>query len=154
MSRRVPLSIETITAVSVERSKRWHHADTVPWTGADWGNAMGGECGEAQNVVKKLRRLETLTMGGHNSGDTDREVLVDKLGEEIADTVLYAVLLAAYYGIDLTERIVWKFNLVSEGCGFPERLTELEPVPWRYKQRPLDQPGVPQPIRASSAGSA
>lgn len=94
----------------------------MPWTGADWSNASAGEMGEACNVVKKLRRLETGTVGAHNAADVDRAVLVEKLGEELADVLLYLVLVADYYDIDLAARVIDKFNLVSIESGFPERL--------------------------------
>lgn len=45
-----------------------------------------------------------------------------QLGHEIADTILYALLLADHYGIDVAEAVVEKFNLVSVRQGFPERL--------------------------------
>jgi NTP pyrophosphatase (non-canonical NTP hydrolase) len=132
--RRPTLSLRTITEISVLRCNRWHHHDTVPWVGADWSNAMAGECGEACNAVKKLRRLETMTMGAHNGGETDRETLVAKLAEELADTFLYGVLVAAYYDIDLTAAIVEKFNLVSEESAFPERLSVSEPRRRRFRK--------------------
>jgi NTP pyrophosphatase (non-canonical NTP hydrolase) len=114
--------LRTIQQISAQRCTRWHHADTEPWSLADWGNAMGGECGEAQNVIKKIRRIQTGTVGGHNAADTDLVALRAKLGEELADTVLYAVLVADNEGIDLATAVVAKFNLVSEACGFPERI--------------------------------
>lgn len=101
------------------RRDRWHAPNTEPWTGADWGNAMGGECGEAQNVVKKLRRIETGT--GSQDGLLKTE-LVAMLALELADTIAYADLLAQHYGIDLRRAIAEKFNAVSEREGFPERI--------------------------------
>jgi NTP pyrophosphatase (non-canonical NTP hydrolase) len=44
------------------------------------------------------------------------------LAEEIADTVTYADLLAAHYGIDLAAAVADKFNRVSRRQGFPDRL--------------------------------
>lgn len=119
------LTIEQITEASRTRTKRWHTEDTEPWSLADWGNAMGGECGEAQNVIKKIRRIQTGTMGAHNGAETDRAKLRAKLGEELADTILYAVLVAIEEDIDLAQSIIDKFNLVSEESGFPERLMRL-----------------------------
>lgn len=119
------LTIQRILEVSAVRCRRWHHEDTVAWTGADWSNAMCGEAGEAANIVKKLRRLETGTVGSHNAGDTDHDVLVAKLLEELADNILYAVLVADHYdatGDDLANAIIDKFNRVSAISDFPERL--------------------------------
>jgi NTP pyrophosphatase (non-canonical NTP hydrolase) len=108
------------------RVHRWHGPDSDPWSGADWSNAMCGEAGEAANVVKKLRRLETAIPDGRYHGTTvttvDRDELVHGLGDELADLLIYADLLAAHYGIDLEQHVRDKFNRVSEAQGFPERL--------------------------------
>lgn len=53
--------------------------------------------------------------------------LVRQLGHEIADTILYALLLADHYDIDIKDALIEKFNLVSERQGFPERLPRNEP---------------------------
>jgi hypothetical protein len=58
----------------------------------------------------------------HNSQDADREALLAKLDEEIADTYIYLDLLAAHYGRDITKAVLAKFNAVSDASGFPERL--------------------------------
>lgn len=116
------LTFARLRAINARRCARWHpgfpsHEDG--WTGSDWSNAMGGECGEAQNVVKKLRRID---MGMQGNVDPEQEELIKQLGDEIADTVIYADLLAEYYGINLQEAIVRKFNFISEREEFPERL--------------------------------
>lgn len=122
------LTFERLAAVNAERCDRWHHGfpshpkDSVAWSGADWSNAMQGEAGEAGNIVKKLRRLELDLWGNRKTGDTTRDELVAKLGEEIADTIIYADLLATYYGVDLEGAIVEKFNRISIEADFPERL--------------------------------
>lgn len=117
------LSFDEVTEINLQRVSKWHASfrgkGVADWNGADWSNAMQGEAGEAGNVVKKLRRQETGTRG---KNDPDREVLLGKLAEELADTFLYIDLLASYYGIDLPLAIVDKFNSVSEREGFPERL--------------------------------
>jgi NTP pyrophosphatase (non-canonical NTP hydrolase) len=113
------LSFDDLRAANVSRRGRWHGPETVPWTGADWGNAMGGEAGEAQNVVKKLRRIET---GMPNDHDGAEPKLLEDLGDELADTIIYADLLAQHYGIDLADAIARKFNAVSLREGYPERL--------------------------------
>lgn len=52
------LTFDRVLEVSRTRTVRWHSDQTIPWTGADWATAFGGEVGEALNVVKKLRRIE------------------------------------------------------------------------------------------------
>ena len=126
------LTFDQLTAQNVPRAIAWHsEADALAgpssaWTGADWSNAMGGECGEAQNVVKKLRRIET---GLYRKDGLTAEQLLEKLGEELADTIIYADLLAHHYGIDLPAAIITKFNSVSIERGFSERLPQREPMP-------------------------
>jgi NTP pyrophosphatase (non-canonical NTP hydrolase) len=93
--------------------------DGLDWSGADWSNAMCGEAGEAANVVKKIRRLETAAKWANKETPS---ALREKLGDELADTIIYADLLAAHYGIDLAAAVVRKFNAVSEREGFPQKL--------------------------------
>lgn len=105
------------------RARHWHGRfpdySLGGWTGADWSNAMCGEAGEAANVVKKLRRAETNVRG---RTDASEDQLVEKLGDELADTVIYADLLAQFYGLTLGECVRAKFDAVSEREGLPERL--------------------------------
>lgn len=112
------LTFQQVAEINAERCKRWHNE--AVWTGADWSNAMNGEAGEAANVVKKLRRHETGAYLGVM--DKDYGSLTLDLAHEIADTILYAFLLADHYGINVAAAVVDKFNLVSERQGFPERL--------------------------------
>jgi NTP pyrophosphatase (non-canonical NTP hydrolase) len=118
------LTFAEISAINRQRCDRWHdgfpnHEDD--WTGADWSNAMQGEAGEAGNVVKKLRRQE-LSTPGNRGDDLGDGVLLNKLAAEIADTFIYLDLLATYYGIDLEQAVIDKFNEVSEREGFPEMI--------------------------------
>lgn len=115
------LSFDDVTDVNLQRCKRWHPGfpNDDSWSGADWSNAMCGEAGEAANVVKKLRRLE----GGYKDyRPLVKEELLEKLGDELADTFLYMNLLASKYGVDLPDAIARKFNFVSAAQDFPERL--------------------------------
>lgn len=112
--------LQRLRTVNTSRCARWHGPDSEPWTGADWSNAMCGEAGEAANVVKKIRRIETRTVRSISPMQMQR--LVRDLADEIADTIIYADLLANHYGIDLEEAIVSKYNAVSVREGFPERM--------------------------------
>lgn len=117
-----PLTFEYVSEVNRARCKEWHK-DMHPWSGADWANAMQGEAGEAGNVVKKLRRLETkMRDDGARPEEQDPLGLIEKLGNEIADTYLYLDLLAAHYGINMEQAIQRKFNRVSEQRGFEHRI--------------------------------
>ncbi len=129
------LLFDYVTTINKARCDRWHEG-TEPWVGSDWSNAMQGEAGEAGNVVKKLRRIETGVVGRN---DDPKDVLLVKLAEEIADTFLYLDLLATYYGIDLPQAIVDKFNAVSEREGFAERLVMQGPVPTAMQRNRIDK---------------
>jgi NTP pyrophosphatase (non-canonical NTP hydrolase) len=73
------------------------------WSYSDWGNAMAGECGEACNKIKKLRREENI-----NKKD---------IAEEVADVAIYADLLCTRLGYSLSDLIKEKFNKVSDKRG-------------------------------------
>lgn len=119
-ARRAGLTFSEVTAINWGRCIRWHEDSSTAWTGADWGTAMGGECGEALNVIKKLRRLECGMPPGPD--DPPEPELKKMLADELADTFLYLDLLASFYDVDLPAAIVSKFNRVSARQGFPERL--------------------------------
>lgn len=115
------LTFDELRKQNAQRVLRWHgDFHRGAWSGADWSNAMCGEAGEAANVVKKIRRVETGAARGPR--DLPPLELRHALGLELADTVTYADLLAHYYDLNLGEYVVGKFNIVSERQGFPERL--------------------------------
>ncbi len=107
-----------LRAINKARRDEWHGVEE--WTSADWSNELCGEVGEAANFVKKLRRIETgaVRINEHN----DPVVLVDKLGLELADTIICADLLGMYFDIDLTAFVITKFNRTSIKQGFPHHL--------------------------------
>jgi NTP pyrophosphatase (non-canonical NTP hydrolase) len=81
---------------------------------------MAGEAGEACNAVKKLRRHAD---GMNTAEDPATEAeCVAAIAVELADTVIYADLLAARLGIDLGDAVREKFNTVSVLRGADERL--------------------------------
>lgn len=86
--------------------------DGSDWSLNDWAVAMGGECGEALEVCKKLRR-------GDYSLDGDGR---ERLADEIADMVIYADILAAQAGIDLGEATRKKWNKTSAKIGYEGRI--------------------------------
>jgi NTP pyrophosphatase (non-canonical NTP hydrolase) len=77
------------------------------WSIAEWTNAMAGECGEACNITKKLLRFRS---GHGHMNDKSEGTLRKALGEELADVVLYADLIASSMGLCLGELVVDKFN--------------------------------------------
>lgn len=97
------ITIARLQQAHIERQEEWC-PDQKPDLSFR-GNEMGGECGEAQNVIKKLERERH---GWRGSRDT-----VDHLGEELADVVHTAILCAITAGIDLDQYVVKKFNDTS-----------------------------------------
>ena len=113
------LTIEVLQAISARRSIRWHEGGVSDWSLLEWAGAMCGEAGEAADVAKKIKRL-----AGRNGPAADEEgnTLLLQLGDELADVLCYAVLVAERAEIDLAQAVRRKFNLVSARQGFPERL--------------------------------
>jgi NTP pyrophosphatase (non-canonical NTP hydrolase) len=108
------LSFENLRIQNIKRCEDvFHPVDS--WSPTDWATAMAGECGEACNEIKKLRRLD----GADKDIDTpfNREQLKNKTAKELADLIIYADLLAARMDIDLGQAVVDKFNEVSEKRG-------------------------------------
>ena len=92
------------------------------WSLSDWMLAATGEFGEAANVAKKLRRLD-LALPNKEAGLTrsDAEPLKEKLAEECADTIIYALLLMSLMGVNASSVIERVFDRKSVEYGFPER---------------------------------
>ena len=113
------LTFEELRRQNVSRCESVFHP-LGSWSATDWACAMAGETGEACNAVKKLRRHED---GTNTTKDpaTEEECIAD-VAVELADTVIYADLLAARLGIDLAEAVRSKFNAASVLCGADERL--------------------------------
>ena len=117
------LSLDELRQTNQARREEWRARDgSSPWCGADWSNEMCGEAGEAANIVKKLRRLET---GYKGQGLTEQELLT-RLGEELADVIICVDLLAMYYGIKLGLNVKLKFNETSDKQGLTTKFDVLE----------------------------
>ncbi len=114
------LTFSDMRRVGLSRSERWHPGGLKSWSLSDWGLAMCGEAGEAANAIKKLNRVRD-GLRGNRPGE-DYAQLIEKVGDELADTVLYADLTAAAADIDLAAAIIRVFDRKSIEQGFPERL--------------------------------
>lgn len=97
---------------NIEREKEWDPSDLI--TLEYRGNELGGECGEALNVIKKLARER---LGIRGSRDT-----VEHLAEELADVVICVDLIAMQMGINLDLAVRQKFNATSVKNGLRTRL--------------------------------
>jgi NTP pyrophosphatase (non-canonical NTP hydrolase) len=108
------ISFQRLRDCNVKRCEEVFHA-LADWSPTDWACALAGEAGETCNKVKKLRRLD----GADERLDTPerREELRREIALELADTVIYADLLAARLGIDLGQAVKVKFDEVSRQRG-------------------------------------
>ena len=97
-----PLGFDDLAVANQTRCREFGHG-VVDWTPTDWATAMAGECGEACNLIKKLRRGE--------------DIKAADIGDELADLVIYADLLAARLDLDLGACVRLKFNKVSRRRG-------------------------------------
>lgn len=132
MDNKNSMSFSHFSQVNITRGNRWHQAGIEEWTLSDWAVAMAGEAGEACDAIKKLRRIQT---GAANNAEHQIDTIDDailKIGDEIADTVIYCDLLihrlsqiAREKGLEpvtLEQVIKRKFNKTSLRYDFPERL--------------------------------
>lgn len=69
------------------------------------GNELGGEVGEAQNILKKLDRERLGLIGSRGS--------VEALTEELADIIICVDLIAMEFKIEMEKVIRRKFNKTS-----------------------------------------
>lgn len=111
-------------AVSFRRLRARNQIRTVEWQGAKLtendllfcSTELGGEVGEALNVVKKYWRYICNWVGG-----VDQTASRAALAEELADVVICADRLAECAGIDLGQAIITKFNKTSVKNGLKTR---------------------------------
>lgn len=113
------LDLSTFQKINHKRCLKWEEGASREWSLAEWTNAMAGECGEACNIAKKLLRDDLGMVGNFK---TPHKELREKLGDELADVVIYASLTAERLGIDLGDRIRVVFNKKSVQLGFDERV--------------------------------
>lgn len=121
------LTFKQVIDANLSRVEKWH--SLRDWSPLEWAGAMCGEAGEAANFAKKLKRL-TSEIPNIDSRQKGAILLKEKrveayqkgIGCEVADTIIYGVLLCARVDVDLVACIREVFNAKSEEYGFPERL--------------------------------
>ena len=113
------LDLRDLHAANIARQAEWC-PDQVPDLSFR-GNELGGECGEAQNVIKKLERER---QGWRGSRATKED-----LADELADVVICADLCAVTADIDLGAAVRRKFNTTSDKQGLSIRLAEPASAP-------------------------
>lgn len=136
-----PLTLSQIMATNVLRAARWHPGGLAEWSPLEWAGAMAGEAGEACNAAKKLKRIDGQLQNINTEEGrslTDRQAACHQIAKEVADTIIYGVLLVAAVGEDIEAVLVDVFNKKSEEYGFPERLVlGGAPLPAEPPQEPL-----------------
>lgn len=125
------LDLRDLHAANIARQAEWC-PDQVPDLSFR-GNELGGECGEAQNVIKKLER--------ERQGWRGSRATKDDLADELADVVICADLCAVTADIDLGAAVRRKFNATSEKQG----LSVFLPLP------ALASPGADSDERTAGA---
>ena len=115
------MNLSEFQIVNATRARRWHgHLDQ--WSLLEWAGAMAGECGEACNVAKKIRRAD-LSLPDKEKGIEIKDLpdLRAKLANEIADSIIYGLIIMSALEVDAATVIAEVFNQKSREYGFPER---------------------------------
>jgi len=101
------LTFERLSEINLDRCQGSFHV-LDHWGVTDWACAAAGEMGEACNLIKKARRGE--------------DIPASRIGEEIADTVIYLDLLAQRLGLRLGDEVRRKFDITSAKVGYNGKL--------------------------------
>lgn len=110
-------TMSRLDSVQIKLAERQKHYDPESKiTPLFLSTEMGGEAGEALNVVKKIERIR---LGLKGNKDQDEDSLLGLLGTELADVIITACNLANIYGIDLSKEVVNKFNEFSRRIESP-----------------------------------
>lgn len=108
----ISMNFEKLRAANDKRQREWDRDNQISL--AYRGTELGGEVGEALNIIKKLER-ERLGIRGSRA-------TVAELAEELADVIICCDLIAMATGIDLKTAVEDKFNKTSEKVGLETRL--------------------------------
>jgi NTP pyrophosphatase (non-canonical NTP hydrolase) len=124
--------LQHLQHVSKNRADRWHDTGhpEAKWSLLEWAGAMCGESGEAANVAKKIKRIDSRmwntafveSVPSQTNEATVRLMYQDKLAREVADSILYGLLILSELNVDAEEILRTVFNEKSIDAGFPERV--------------------------------
>lgn len=117
------VTISELQQINGTRSTRWHNGNRSQWSLLEWTAAMAGETGEACNVAKKIRRL-AFALPNKQAGlsEHDEKALRVKLAQEVADSILYGLIILSELEFDAYKVLRQVFNQKSSEYGFPELL--------------------------------
>lgn len=129
MSKPTSLTFATFAAANRLRCETGFHKKVCVSNAVPMTLGLSEEAGEVAGAVRAHLGITTRKVG----------TTVQAVGDEIADLVQYADLLAACLGLSLEEVLIAKFNRVSERIGSEIR---LDPIPPPSVDAPVDA-GVP-----------
>lgn len=116
------MKLSDFQAVNATRGRRWHQGHLDKWSLLEWAGAMAGETGEACNVAKKIRRIDVGLPNKQKGLDvSDLPDLKAKMANEVADSIIYGLLIMSVLELDAETVIAEVFNQKSIEYGFPER---------------------------------
>jgi NTP pyrophosphatase (non-canonical NTP hydrolase) len=116
------MDISKFQKVNAERAIRWHHDGKTSWSLLEWAGAMCGEAGEAANYAKKIRRLDQELPNKEKGLDkSNLRELEMKCAMEIADNIIYGLIMLSKLDIDVSVVLTHVFDKKSIEYGFPER---------------------------------
>lgn len=112
--------ISSFSTMNLERctSPQGFNRSLDSWSLSDWMVALGGEVGEAMNVVNKLNRIRD-GIPANKEHETE-EYLKTELADELSDAFIYLDLIFQAVGIDQMQAVVAKFNKTSEKINWPK----------------------------------
>ena len=121
------MNISKFQEINEKRAIRWHKEGETQWSLLEWCGAMAGEMGEACNIAKKLRRLDLQLPNKEKGIDNNKKIeLENHLATEIADTIIYGLIILSKLKIDSSLIIAQVFDKKSIEYGFPERAENNE----------------------------
>lgn len=110
-----PITFEALRRANTVRAVEWNPASLDRLTDLLFrATELGGETGEALNIIKKMARSKFGVPGGDEHGAA--------LAEELADVVICVDRIAELIGLDLGEATRRKFNKTSDKHGFKTHL--------------------------------
>lgn len=116
------MDISAFQQVNASRAIRWHNDGKTQWNLLEWAGAMCGEAGEAANYAKKIRRLD-MNLPNKEKGlnKSNYNELRMKCAMEVADAIVYGLILLTELDADASVLLSHVFNQKSIEYGFPER---------------------------------
>jgi hypothetical protein len=114
------MDISKLQKINEIRADKWH--ETGNWSLLEWAGAMCGESGEGANFAKKIKRLTTHLPNKVVGIDFDDLTALEKgLAKEVADSIIYGLIILSKINVDASEILAEVFNQKSIEYGFPER---------------------------------